>query len=389
MKKTTAILTAMLVSASIGSQILASTTTSCIPSYKVGVLTFALSDDYQVNVLLNGSPSQTTVSYLEDCDSTVKYVDQVVSVNTAKVIAAIGEAMNIKFTSKAQLAIVNYDNKLPAPPYPPYLDTPASDTWNGPREFDSEDGGFGTANPPAREIIESMGEWPNHYQIDWVDYDNTENIDNDTSNTYGITNDDDQDWPVARVYVSDPNNSSIYAECVDVTGFFSFEEAYCYFCWDTVDRVTKGSLSVTSASEICIGNFGCTEKGSGTTKFYLTVKFNNIISQNNWINGHVIEDYTDGNGWIPTDYTISSEAQGALYWLSFNVGGVVSYPWTIKNVGGAAWAVGTMTMSQANGYGQIPWCGVYTGSVKITETDNCKVPVCWGTLNWSDRPDYN
>jgi hypothetical protein len=380
MKKTTAILTAMIVSASIGSQILAAITrdtTTCIPSVKVGVLTFALSDDYQINVLLNGAASQTTVTNLEQCDSTVKYVDQVVSVNTAKVISAIGEAMAIKFTSKAQLAIVNYDNALPAPPYPPYLDFPASVTWNGPREFDAEDGGFGMANPPAREWIVSMHSWPNNVQIDWVDYDNTENIDGDTSNDYGITNDPYPDWPKARVYISDPNNLSIDG-CVDVTGFFSFEEAYCYFCWDTVDRVTKGSLTVSSSSEICIGNFGCTEKGSGTTKFYMTIKFNNIISQNDWINGHIIDDWTDGEGWISVDYTISSEAQGAQNWLSFSVGGVVSYPWTIKNVGGAAWAMGTMTMAQANGYGQIPWCGVYTGSVKITETDDCKVPVCFG-----------
>jgi hypothetical protein len=167
-----------------------------------------------------------------------------------------------------------------------------------------------------------------------------------------------------------------------VTGFFSIEEAYCYFCWDTVDRVTKGTFSTgtqITTGDICIGGTttACQTKGSGTTKFYLTIKFNNIISQNVWINGHYIDDITDGDGWIPVNYTIPAQNQGAADWLSFSVGGVVTYPWKIKSVNGFAVAVGTMTMSQANGYGQNPWCGVFTGSVKITETDDCKIPICW------------
>ena len=220
----------------------------------------------------------------------------------------------------------------------------------------------------------SMGEWPNHVQIDWVDYDDTQlnTIVGDSSSGVSAN-----DWPKAHVFVSDPTGT---LPCLDVTGFFSIEEAYCYFCWDTVDRVTKGTFSTgtQTGGDICIGiTTHCSTKGSGTTKFYLTIKFNNIISQNVWIDGNYIDSITEGNGWIPIGYTIGAQNQGAADWLSFSVGGVFTYPWTIKSVNGAAWAIGTMTMSQANGYGQNPWCGVFTGSVKITETDDCKIPICW------------
>lgn len=380
MKRKTAILAAIVISASIGCQVL-SAASSCTPSFKVGNLSFALSDDYQINVLMNGAQAQTTVTSqngidLQNCNATVQYVDKVAKVNTASVIAAIGKAVGHTFTAKAQLGLVNYDNELPAPPYPPYLVDPASDTWNGPREFDGENGGFGTANPPGREWIYSMANWPNHVQIDWVDYDDTQlnTIVNDSSSGVSAN-----DWPKARVFISDPTGSW---SCLDVTGFFSIEEAYCYFCWDTVDRVTKGKFSTgtsTTIGDICIGGTtsSCQTKGSGTTKFYLTIKFNNIISQNVWIDGNYINDITFGEGWIPIDYTIGAENQGAADWLSFSVGGVVTYPWKIVSVNGHAVAVGTMTMSQANGYGQNPWCGVFTGSVKIIDSNDCKIPVCW------------
>jgi hypothetical protein len=381
MKRKIAILAALVISASIGSQVVNATTSSCTPSFKVGNLSFALSDDYQINVLGNGVQDQHTVTSenqidLAHCNLSVKYVDQVAKVDTARVIAAIGTAVGHTFTKKAQLALVNYDNELPAPPYPPYLIDPASDTYNGPREFHGENGGFGASTPPAREIINSMGEWPNNVQIDWVDYDDTQDngISNDSSSGLSAN-----DWPKSHVFVSDPTGSAGW-QCLDVTGFFSIEEAYCYFCWDTVDRVTKGTFSTgtqVTTGDICIGGTttACQTKGSGTTKFYLTIKFNNIISQNVWIDGNYIDSITEGNGWIPIHYTIQNQLAGD--WLSFSVGGVVTYPWKIKSVNGHAVAVGTMTMSQANGYGQNPWCGVFTGSVKITETDDCKIPICW------------
>jgi hypothetical protein len=381
MKRKIAILAALVISASIGSQVVNAATSSCTPSFKVGNLSFALSDDYQINVVGNGLQDQHTVTSengidLEHCNLSVKYVDQVAKVDTARVIAAIGTAVGHTFTKKAQLALVNYDNELPAPPYPPYLINPASDTYNGPREFNGENGGFGSSTPPAREIIMSMGEWPNDFQIDWVDYDDTQlnTISNDDASGLSAN-----DWPKSHVFVSDPTGSW---PCLDVTGFFSIEEAYCYFCWDTVDRVTKGTFSTgtqVTTGDICIGGTttACQTKGSGTTKFYLTIKFNNIISQNVWIDGNYIDGITEGNGWIPVNYTISAASQKAADWLSFSVGGVVTYPWKIVSVNSHAVAVGTMTMSQANGYGQNPWCGVFTGSVKITETDDCKIPICW------------
>lgn len=405
MKRKTAILAAIVISASIGCQVL-SAASSCTPSFKVGNLSFALSDDYQINVLNVNNPrnpvqDQHTVTStngidLVHCNLSVQYVDKVAAVNTARVIAAIGKAMGRTFTSKAQLALVNYDNKLPAPPYPPYLIDPAANTFNGPREF-AED----NQTPPVREIIDSMGTWPNHVQIDWVDYDNTSGNNYNTSVPNTILGDSHSgvsanDWPMARVFVSDPNNSVLINQCVEVTGFFSIEEAYCYFCWDTVDRVTKGKFSTGTSitiGDVCIGGttYSCQTKGSGTTKFYLTIKFNNIIGsgqfENQWIDGVFIDDITSGNGWIAIDYTIGAQNQDAVDWLSFSVGGVVTYPWTIKPLGNLkkATAFGTMTMSQANGYGQNPWCGVFTGSVKIIDSNDCKTPVCWSPNSPNSR----
>src|SRR5664280_1358495 len=107
MKKTT-MLTALVVSASLGSLVASAAGTT-----KVGVLTFALSDTYQQTILQNGV--QTTIpaateTYFNYCNANLKYVTKTEAINTATVIKAIGTALGVTFTSKAQLGVVNYDN---------------------------------------------------------------------------------------------------------------------------------------------------------------------------------------------------------------------------------------------------------------------------------------
>jgi hypothetical protein len=74
-------------------------------------------------------------------------------------------------------------------------------------------------------------------------------------------------------------------------------------------------------------------------------------------------------------------------WLSFSVGGVVVYPWQIKSVQGVLAPFGTMTMAQANGFASNPWCGVLTGSVKITERTDYGNPICVDETNWPPPND--
>jgi len=362
MKK--AILAALVISASIGSQALNAATTG---TTKVGTLSFSLVDTYQWEIFTNGvqsafGPSSTV---LADCAGTVKYTTKSQAITTKTIIAAIGKTLKLSFTSNAKLVLWNYDNDLNAPPYPPYLipDLPSS-TYNGPR-----DGVTSTSKGPSG-TIDAMGLWPNYWQIDWVEYDrlNGDTTSGSEGNAGTSTAVPGDLWPKAIVFISDPKNATVAAQCVDVSPFFSFEEAYCYFCWDTVDRVTSGSIksSLNTSGNACLSPNGCGISGNGTTKFYLKIKFNNNF-------GAIIADqWLGANNYDRTVYALS-----AVNVLSFSVDGVVSYPWVMNSTKlSVPTPFGTMSMSDANGYGNNPFCGVIKGSVSINETTDASVPIC-------------
>jgi hypothetical protein len=210
-------------------------------------------------------------------------------------------------------------------------------------------------------------------------------------------------WPKAQVFVSDPSNGSVLFQCVNVTPFFSFEEAYCYFCWDTVDRVTDGKLYNTdNPGDICIGNPDlCGMAGNGTTRWYMTIKFNNRNELNLWLNKYGPDMVVSADNiiapWLPFDAlvtytfpvnvlqgdtTIKLKTMEVTSWLQFSVGGVVVYPWTIKTVQGVRGAYGTMTIGKANGFASNPWCGVLDGSVKIVERTDVGNPICVDSTLW-------
>ena len=86
------------------------------------------------------------------------------------------------------------------------------------------------------------------------------------------------------MFVIDSKNPNPNLQCFDVTPFFAFEESYCKFCWDTMDRVTDGSITrgQTVSDPPCAGGLTqCGVKGSGTTKIYWTVKFNSADELSN------------------------------------------------------------------------------------------------------------
>jgi hypothetical protein len=353
----------LLLTAAIGSQV------SAVAAEKLGNLTFALTDNRQQTVSVNGNANAAqangSVTALLDsvapwdddlCDALVKYESKSTKVDTKYVINAIGKAIGKTFDPKAQLILENYDNELPAPPYPPYIN-PAGigddmlNVFNGPR--DDTGALFGGYL------------WPNELQIDWVNY------------ALAIPVGDVD--PKARVYVFE---NKANGACLEVSPFFSIEEAYCYHCWDTVGRVTKGQLSTKdpSAGDPCVGGggVGCGLSGNGKTQYYLTVNFNNILSENVYLdttlNGTDYNDYliaegfTDVAGQVVKQVAFSDE-------LQFTVAGVVNYSWKIKPIAGVAAALGTHSIAKAEGYGDLGnRCGVFTGSVKITETDKLDLP---------------
>jgi len=377
MKKT--ILTAMAVVVSTGGLALNASAAAVQATTKVGNLSFALTETYQRYVYLNGAQNQFTIygllggaaePGLLNCDATTKYSTLTQTINNKTIITAIGKALGVVFTQNAQLALWNYDNAVPAPAYPPNLPDPMTLAWNGPRDY---------AGNLVADDVGADWRWPNLNQSDWVNYDWAEQA------AWVAGGGDPLRWPQALVYISDPKNPSAALQCIEVTPFFSFEEAYCYFCWDTVDRVTSGTLTTTT--EPCIGGL-CSTKGNGTTKFYLTIKFNNDKTTNPWIDR--------GSNW-PTaapdvnSYAAELFAQGAYSLvkgfpdvpitsvIKFTVSGVVNYPWTAKAMNGITSAFGTMTMTKANGYASTPWCGTLDGNVKIVDTTDASLPVpCYG-----------
>jgi hypothetical protein len=430
MKRT--ILVALVITASIGSQVNLSAA-AATGSTKLGFLTFALTDTYQgpssrgVRTNPGNIATTNTVPALLECAGAYKYQSSVIALNNASVLRAIstaftgvdfkqvGGAGNGVFTAKAKIVIWNYDNVLPAPPYPPYLPQldglPAADTMNGPliynydittstTEYDDWVDWALNALSPLEGTWQYFWVWPNLEQIDWVDYDGL------ASRQGGGINNTPAVFPEAQVFVSDPSNGNALYQCVNVSPFFSFEEAYCYFCWDTVDRVTDGTFGTGALGEICIGS-SCATKGAGTTRWYMTIKFSNNDALNTWLNTYgptlVAAAANVIAPWLPSDLpyaypqlqTPSGQGEGSILvkplpieaWLQFSVGGVVVYPWQFKTVQGVYGPFGTMTMAQANGFGNNPWCGVLVGSVKIAEGTDIVTPICVDTINWPPPDD--
>ena len=418
MKKS--LLVALAISASIGSQVELKAAVAS-GTIKLGSLSFALTDTFQgpssrgVRTNPGNAATTNTVDNLLACSGSYKYQSSVRQLNNPAILRAISTALtgvdykqvggsgNGVFTSKAKLLIANYDNVLPGPPYPPYLpqlsNLGPANTLNSPRvpDYDTLTSPPGVTNnlvdstlATAANVGPSAWIWPNLHQIDWVDYDGL------ASRNASI---DSSLWPKSQVFVSDSSNASLLYSCVNVTPFFSFEEAYCYFCWDTVDRVTDGTLTTGTSDEICIGS-SCGSKGSGTTRFYMTIKFNNNNGLNSWLNTYgpsmVAAPANIIAPWLPsflpytyprleldkTGKTILVKPLPVEAWLQFSVGGVVVYPWSIKTVQTVRTAFGTMTMAQATGFGNNPWCGVLVGSVKIAEGTDVGNPICLDTINW-------
>jgi hypothetical protein len=377
------------------------------PSTKVGLLSVSLNNQAMAydkgggkwGVQINPSrgiapnPARTwdiwSYEYLANCLGTVTYRSATKQINNKSIINAINQAFRKPAsgntaggifvtggspyigqfgTNTAQLVVINYDNYLKAPPYPPSEDLAYPDL-TVPTSFNA----LGIPNAPWNFFdVPSTGTadgatialtWPNQNYISW-----------------GKPNPDSEgpQWLGVRVFVIDPKNANENLRCFDVTPFFAIEEAFCSYCWDTADRVTDGSITAgTSVTDppCAIGGQLCGRKGSGTTKFYWTLKFNSIGA--GWEAPNALLEWYYWNwlgfdkAWGETYGTILDEGNinKSTDSLRFTVNGIATYKWSYKKMSdGFTWPVGTTSMS-SSGFGYSPLCGVFSGTVSMTDYD--------------------
>lgn len=361
MRKT---LIAALVIAGAASQVMAQ-------SAKEATLNFSLTHQYQKDIKVNGQiPPLNEVNnvYMSwpsivACDGVVTYKSMSKKVTSQSLIQAISFAFTQRtslFTSKAQLVVIRYTNPWALAPYP---------TLPGYMPYEESDvnlDGVQDANWTIPTMsADGQATWPDENIIRWdliqpscaADAERTVN------------------W--THVYIKDPNNPVAIYRCVQVTPFFAFEESYCQFCWDTIDRVTDGSIVAGEiGGEPCLEGPACNLKGSGTTKWFMTARFNNTV-----MNSHLLKDYwnllytttlADGGayGFVafePLPVAPGQDNVDKALWIT--VSGVATYKWSYKSAGkglGVA-SIGTISVSNAQGYGMSPFCGVVTGSFSIPE----------------------
>jgi len=372
-----------------------------IKANKVGVLSVSLNNQYQgyqvgntfgvvTNAGGNSGKFWDDHSYqaIWRCNRSVYYKSSSKQVNNSSIIKAINAAFTRdgglftltgtdlapnpyyggQFTTGAKIVVVNYENNLKAQPYPP-----------------TEKGLWGNAIDPdpvlgqpywnAPWVYDPLGtrfdlSWPNLNYITWG-----------KPNLADLGAGPEPVYDGAKVYLLDPSNAKVSLQCFDVTPFFAFDESLCYYCWDTIDRVTDGTINAGTISATGLpcdipGAPTCKRSGSGTTKFYMTLKFNNVINPAAPVPGApntlLAIYYTQIRKFDPSWATAyganltpgrKSESENAL---NFTVSGLYTYKWSYKAVNGVTEAMGTMSTT-AYGSGYSPMCGLFNGPVSITE----------------------
>lgn len=327
---------------------------------KEATVNFSLTHQFQKPVKVNGVESRLSWPAIEACNGTVSYKSvskKITSQNIIKSISAAiswnqttGKRNSALWTSSAVLVMSEYENVLIAPPYPNYP------TWMPvPGDLPGgELGNLGSSQLWTEPWTTEGFAWPNDNSIRWNYIDLDPDCAPDAVNYEHHT----------RFWIKDPKNVSSLYQCFEVTPFFEIEEAYCYFCWDTIDRVTDGSItSGLSGGAICERGPSCGVKGSGTTKWYATIRFNNTVDNFNLLSWYRINYELLVN---PTPAQVGADFSDLS--LQFTVSGVMTYKWSYKQLGKdeAIVCIGTMS-ANLQGFGASPYCGVFTGSVSIPE----------------------
>jgi hypothetical protein len=276
------------------------------------------------------------------------------------------------FTTSAKIVVINYENQIPAPPYPPTVDNfyAAAFQLNNDPVFNAPYDLLNSPNVAPDGTILPLN-WPNQNYIAW----------GKPFTPAGGLAAAVATWIGNQVFIIDPNNGNPNLQCFDVTPLFEFSEAYCFYCWDTFDRVTDGKIQGSSSAPPCNPASGCGQTGNGITKWYWTVKFNNIgaawpLNPNFLIDlyyGPTLLNVGGGPDWW-TAFANGAQLNDAnktasASALAFTVNGIATYTWNYKILSTAVTApMGAMTMS-SSGFGYSPMCGVFSGPVSLTEYD--------------------
>lgn len=430
MKKT--LIAALVITAGVGGQAFAQGTAfgpyydgfaygTVPPINKVGVLSVSLINRYQAYNIGNGwgvstTPARGSIRYpqvapfqawdtksyeaIANCvDQPTKYITTTKTINNQSLISAINAAFsrpvtvatggglfkapgtpvihpNIyqggSFTTSAKIVVINYENRQSAPPYPPSEDNYYAALWllNGDPVWNAP---YNLSGAPIAGVPDGQNaplNWPNENYTAW-------GKPFTTVAGGGLT------WIGNKVYIIDPNNGNANLRCFDVTPFFEFSEAFCLYCWDTFDRVTDGIIQGATSVPPCSPAAGCGQTGRGTTRWYWTVKFNNIGGQ--FANANFLLDlyYANLLG-VPADWYVlgggatasdngtilnGNDVPASKNALAFSVSGIATYAWAFKVLNSQASApMGTISMV-GEGHGYSPLCGVYNGPVSLTDTD--------------------
>lgn len=400
---------ALVLSGGVATQALATDT-------KVGLLNISLANRFQAltvgskpGVYINPSfqgRNWTTYSYeyLYRCMGTVTYTSATLQINNTEIIKRINAGLSGfdkvtglfntppvagsldpnpyyggKFTTSgsypAKLIVVRELNNQKLPPYPITIDqfygtaleqpawtipTDGIEAWNAP---------YNLSDLPSAGLDDGTRlamTWPNLRYITWG---------KPVVDAQGLWS-----WAGARVFVVDPANTNPNLRCFDVTPFFAFEENYCMFCWDTLNRVTDGVIqknSTVSDPPCNWGGVSCGVKGSGTTKFYFVVKFNNVAAPWQKEPNTLLAKYYERElmflpEWANTYGTKLSDADttGSKNALVFSVDGLATYTWKFATLSdGFTWPMGKITAAAVAGHGYSPMCGIFSGSVTLTDYD--------------------
>jgi hypothetical protein len=397
MKKT--LITAVALAACAGTQLFAQ-------NAKVGVITFALTGQYQNSVSVSTAPNAGTWSALPGY-----YKTSTSKIATADILKAIGIVTHGNagfYSSKAQLVLVQgelsgFFNLYPelAAVGDPTTGAPAtiqSDNGTSFTETTPSGGGTFVALATGRHFLPNptvglpaSGLWPpGHHQ------------------------------PWGQIFVQDPGKAPFSVAnplCENVTFFFSITIEECYDCFYLNSFITDTTFkfkSVTQNGPPCC-NTPESLQGNGKDRYYMTLSFDN--TRNNpyldpaegnagYIGAYGSTDVTaaDYNPYfgilgvnsaalvadglsadlLPYVDSISSGfGRPSPYTMRFTLNGIVTYTWALKLINQSDVALDFLGNASyaANGYGFIALrCGYLTGTASIAEKSVASSNCCLGGM---------
>lgn len=318
------------------------------------------------------------------------------------IIKDIGNVVNIGFTTKAQLELVQgelsgFFNVIP--------DISESTTAYTDGTFGSSDGATNSSTVTSLgsdSTIISVGKTA----VTYVALDSGRHY--QTNPITGLAPIGHMQ-PWGQIFIKDPGQKGYSATspfCTNVTFFFKLEVQECYDCFFMNSFISDATFTQKTTTPTQSGPPCCTVPatsdllGHGKDQYYLTWSFDDTID-NDYLNPDKTGYYVGVQGITPTVSKVDGSTPDALsysdpiksglgspspYEAKFTLNGIMTYTWNLEFVNSSDLLpdfVGTATYS-ANGYGFIQLvCRLITGSATITEKLATSTTCCLD-LPWYD-----